>query len=474
MSTRPAFPKFELHSSSSFCSLARRADAGILGNMSRRRNAGSGQKGPRYVRELWKRWSRCSAKALRPAGWAIALLLAGAVATPAQIAVRGDVVHTMAGDALRPGVVVARDGKIEWVGPAASADIPEGWEVLEAAVVTPGLIDAHSVVGLAGIYNQGTATQGSSRVQDQDQIEISEPIQPELRAVDAYNAREQLVAWLRSFGVTTLHTGHGPGALVSGQTMIVKTRGDTVEEAVIEPFAAVAFTLGSSISSRYKSPGTKAKGVAMLRAELLKAQRYLEKVEDADVDKRPDRDLRLEALGAVLEGEVPALITAQAATEIMTALRLQQEFGFDLILDGAAEASLVIADIRAAGAPVLLHPPMMRASGEAISASRETGAALRDAGILFAFQGGYESYVPKTRVVLWEAAIAAANGLGFDDALTAISIDAARVLGIDDRVGSLEVGKDADLVLYDGDPFEYTSHVCVVLIEGEIVSDECV
>ena len=409
-----------------------------------------------------------------PTACAIALLLAAASAANAQIAIRGEVVHTMDGEALRPGVVIAREGKIEWVGPARSAEIPDGWQVLDAAVVTPGLIDAHSVVGLAGIYNQATATQGSSQVQDQDQIETSEPIQPELRAVDAYNAREELVDWLRSFGVTTLHTGHGPGALVSGQTMIVKTRGETVEEAVIDPFAAVAFTLGSSVSSRFESPGTRAKGVAMLRSELVKAQRYLAKIEESETDKQPDRDLRLEALGAVLRGEVPALVTAHAATEIMTALRLQQEFGFDLILDGAAEAYLLLKDIQAAGIPVVLHPPMLRASGEAQNASFETSAVLRDAGILFAFQSGYESYVPKTRVVLFEAALAAANGLGFDDALAAITINAARILGLEDRVGSLEVGKDADLVLYDGDPFEYTSHVCVVVIEGEVVSGDCV
>jgi imidazolonepropionase-like amidohydrolase len=389
----------------------------------------------------------------------------------AQVAVRGETVHTVNGPALRPGVVIARDGKIDWVGPAAQARLPEGVRVLEAAVVVPGLIDAHSVVGLAGILNQRAG--GDTQVEDQDQLELSEAIQPELRAVDAYNAREDLVAWLRSFGVTTVHTGHGPGALASGQTMIVKTRGDTVEEAVVEPFTMVAFTLGSAVTAQYKPPGTRAKGVAMLRGELLKARRWLEKQSDADESKRPDPDLRLEALARVLQREAPALITAQTVTDITAALRLQREFGFDLVLDGAAESYLLLDEIKEAAVPVILHPTMVRPGGDFRNVSFETAAKLRAAGIPFALQSGYESYVPKTRVVLFEAAIAAANGLGFDGALAAITLDAARILGIDDRVGSLATGKDADLALFDGDPFEYTSRVCAVVIEGLVVSEEC-
>jgi imidazolonepropionase-like amidohydrolase len=227
------------------------------------------------------------------------------------------------------------------------------------------------------------------------------------------------------------------------------------------------------VSTRYKTPGTRAKGVAMLRADLIKAQRYLEKQGNEDAAKRPDPDLELDALAKVLRREMPALVTAQTATEIMTALRLQKEFGFDLVLDGAAEAYLVLDEIRAAGVPVLLHPTMVRPGGELENAAFDTAAKLRDAKIPFALQSGYESYVPKTRVVLFEAAIAAANGLGFDGALAAITIDAARIIGVDDRVGSLEKGKDADFALFDGDPFEYTSRVCGVVIEGAVVSETC-
>ena len=121
--------------------------------------------------------------------------------------------------------------------------------------------------------------------------------------------------------------------------------------------------------------------------------------------------------------------------------------------------------------PVLLHPTMMRAFGETENASFETAALLRDAGIPFAIQSGYEAYVPKTRVILFEAGIAAGHGLGFEGALAAVTIEAARILGIADRVGSLEVGKDGDIALYDGDPFEYATRCVGTIIEGELVSD---
>lgn len=394
-----------------------------------------------------------------------AVLLLGVPVATAQVAVRGATVYTMAGAPIQDGVVLVRDGTIERVGPADEVAIPQGYRTLTAQVVTPGLVDAHSVVGLAGQYNYP---------HDQDQLDRSNPIQPELRAVDAYNPREPLVAWLRDRGVTTVHTGHGPGALASGQTMIVKTHGEMLGDVLVDSLSMVAFTLGPSVSRNFDDkPGTRARGVAMLREVLLKAQAYREKQAEEDASKRPARDLKMEVLSDVLAGEIPALVTAQQATEITAALRLAEEFGFPLVLDGAAEAYLLLDEIRAAGVPVILHPTMGRAGGEMANASFETAAKLRAAGIPFALQSGYEGYVPKTRVVLYEAAQAAANGLAFEDALRSITIDAARLLGVDDRVGSLEPGKDADVVLFDGDPFEYTSHVCGVLIDGQLVSETC-
>jgi imidazolonepropionase-like amidohydrolase len=391
-------------------------------------------------------------------------IITTANASAQQLAVRGETVYTMAGPAIRDGVVLIRDGKIERVGPASSVQIPANYRTINARVVTPGLIDAHSVIGLAGYLNQP---------HDQMQLERSAAIQPELRAVDAYNGRERLIEWVRGFGVTTLHTGHGPGSLISGQTMIVKTITGEVEQALVIPAAMIAASVGDAgLATGGRAPGTHAKEIAMLRAELIKAQEYDRKQQSAKEDQRGTRDLRTETLVRVLKGELPLLVTVQRAHNIISVLRLAKEFNLRVILDGAAESYMVTEQIKAAGVPVIIHPTMTRAAGETENLSMETAATLRKAGITIALQSGFEGYVPKTRVVLFEAAVAASNGLTFEEALATITIDAARMLGINNRVGSLEAGKDADLALYDGDPFEYTTHCTGTIINGRVVSEE--
>jgi len=391
-------------------------------------------------------------------------LLVSLSAGAADLVVRGETIHTMSGAALKDGVVVIRNGKITAVGTASEVSIPAGVRTISAKVVTPGLVDAHSVVGLAGYLNQTS---------DQGQLEKSGPIQPDLRAIDGYDTEEPLIAWVRGFGVTTLHTGHGPGALISGQTMVVKTRGRTVDDAVMRPVAMVAATLGEgALAETGKSPGTRAKEISMLRGELIKAQQYQKKLSTADEDKKPSRDLNLDVLASILRRELPLLITVNRAQDIMSALRLAKEFNLRVVLDGAAEAYLVADAIKLAAVDVILHPTMARAGGERENLSFETASVLRAKGIPFALQSGYEGYVPKTRVVLFEAGVAAAHGLTFEQALATITSDAARIIGVGDRVGSLQVGKDGDLALFDGDPFEFTTHTTAVVIEGEVVSDK--
>jgi imidazolonepropionase-like amidohydrolase len=471
----------------------------------------------------------------------LAVFLSNALIVPAQttgkqsqekppqntpIAVGGELVYTMAGEPIRDGVVLVRDGKIERVGTAGEVRVPSNYRTIRARVVTPGLIDAHTVVGLAGYLNQP---------HDQDQVERSAAMQPELRAIDAYNAREELVGWLRKHGVTTIHTGHGPGALVSGGTMIAKTVGDTADEAAFVPDAMIAVTLGpDAYAATGKAPGTRAKELALLRQELIRAQEFVAKAARAtspmpapstpqpqtaggtdpaatppspdeqvgargttdtttpvgrpaetqpapgtqagaqrtDGGKEDARDLRREAFARVIRRETPLLITANRAQDILSALRLAREFNIRIVLDSAAEAYLVTDEIKRANVPVIVHPTMYRATGETENLSMETPATLLHAGIPVALQSGFESYVPKTRVVLFEAALAAANGLEPEEALSLITIGAARLLGVEKRVGSLEPGKDADLALFDGDPFEYTTHVRTVIINGQVVSEE--
>lgn len=429
----------------------------------------------------------------------------------AQIAVQAETVWTMAGEPITNGVVLINNGKIEAVGTASQIKIPANYKILSAKVVTPGLIDAHTVIGLNGYMNQP---------QDQMALDGSAPIQPELRALDAYNPEEKLIEWVRSFGVTTIHTGHQPGSLIAGQTMIIKTIGKTVDEAVIVPMAMIAGTLGeSALGSQGKSPGTRGKQAAMLRAELIRAQEANRKNTSTTptatvtttstnqpnnndssptatnpnsvlqnpptgnnqngqaaqtqtvVAQRSASDLRSEAMQKVVRREIPLLITAHKAQDIITAIRIAKEFNIRIILDGVAEAQMVLNEIKASGFPVIVHPTMYRSAGEAENLSLEDAAKLKAAGIPVALQSGYEGYVPKTRVVLFEAGVAAGNGLSRRDALATITIDAAKILGLENRIGSLEKGKDADIAMYDGDPFEYWTHCTGTIINGQIVSN---
>ena len=404
------------------------------------------------MKRAWK-WAAC---------WWVGYLASLALSA-GDLAVMGEVVHTVVGEPIRDGVVLVRDGRIAAVGMRSAISIPAGTPEIRARVVTPGLVDGRSVVGVSGMLNQS---------HDQEQLEKSAPIQPELRAIDAYNPRDELVAYVRSLGVTTLHTGHAPGSLISGQTMVVKTAPGAGESAVLVPMAAVAATLGDgSLSGKPdKAPGTRAKSVALLRAELVKAAEYARKRAVPEVDKQPARDLRLEALAKVLDRTVPLLVSVHRHQDIQAALRLAGEFGFRMILDGVSDAPLVMEELKQSGFPILLHPTMARATGEAENLSLETATRLQAAGIPFAFQSGYEAYVPKTRVVLFEAAVAVAHGLAFRDALRNVTLGAAQILGVAHRVGSLEVGKDADLALYDGDPFEYLTH-CVGVVVNGVVTD---
>ena len=216
---------------------------------------------------------------------------------------------------------------------------------------------------------------------------------------------------------------------------------------------------------------------ALIRSALLEASQYAVKRKRATGlripllseprGEAPDLDLSKEALGRALRGEIPALFTARREDDLETALRIGREFGLRVVLADAVEAYLMADRIREAQVPVLVGPVMERPGRhETINQSFENAAILQAAGVPIAFQSGFESYVPKTRVVLFEAAVAVAYGLPDAAALRALTIDSARLLGVDDRLGSLEPGKDADVVLFDGDPLEYTSHVEGVIVNG--------
>jgi imidazolonepropionase-like amidohydrolase len=383
-------------------------------------------------------------------------------AADGSIAVRAAKIYTMDGSPIENGIIIIRDGKIKQIGPADQIGVPDDLQVIDAKVVTPGLIDARSVVGLAGILNQE---------EDQDQMESSTAIQPQLRAIDAYNPHDPLIDWIRGFGVTTIHTGHAPGQLVSGQTMIVKTTGNTVADSVINPSWGVVATLGPTAhASGGKSPGTRGKAMAMLRQKMIDALAYREKQKSKEADSIAGRDLEMETMVGILDGNIRLMVEADRAIDIRNALRLAEEFSLSIVLCSAAEAYTLVDEIKQAQTPVIVHPTMARSTGERENLTFENAAILADAGVPLALQSGFEAYVPKTRVVLFEAAVAASHGLGFERALSAVTIDAAELLGIATRVGSITVDKDGDLALFDGDPFEYTTHCVATIIDGNRVS----
>ncbi len=410
----------------------------------------------------------------RAPGLLLALCL-GLVAgrTGAEIlVVDADRLHPGNGPVIANGRVVIRDGRVSAVGPRASTPAPSGpVRQLRAAVATPGLIDVQTSVGLSGLYNVAA---------DQDQDERSDPNQAGLRALDAFHPSDPLVRYQLEHGVTLIQTGPGPANPIAGQAGIFRTHGNLADAMAVRPVSALVFNLGEAPKRTYgkdhKLPVTRMGTAALLRRALLDGREYAAARGRAGGglfggdEKPPDRDLAKEALARAAAGDLPAIFVAHRADDILTAIRIAREYNLRFALAGASEGWLVADAIREAGAPVLVGPVMERVSApETLNASYENAARLEQAGVRIAIRSGFESYVPKTRIVLFEAAVAAANGLGREAALRAITLGAAEVLGVDDRLGSLEPGKLGDLVLFDGDPFEYTSHVSAVVVAGELV-----
>ncbi|MEQ1567300.1 MAG: amidohydrolase family protein [Myxococcota bacterium] len=381
------------------------------------------------------------------------------VAFAADRVVLADRVYPVSGPPIERGAVVVRDGKITAVGAADAIPVPPGAEVVRAAAVTPGMIDGLCSIGLTGPLN---------RPFDQDHLQPGDPVEPELRALDAYDPWSELVGWVRELGVTTVHVGPSAGAPVSGRTAVMST----APGPALVPEAFVLVTLGEA-SKEFPGSQTRMGSVAEVRQALAAAREYRERRKLPLAD-RPEIDLGSEALVAALDRRARVVAVAHRADDLLAALRLREEFGLDLVLAGATEGYLVRDAIARAGVPVWVGPVMQRqwsSLGETHDGTFENASLLAAAGVTVGFMTGYEAYVPKVRVVGWEAAIAAANGLGPDAALKAVTLTNAQLLGIAEHKGSLEVGKDADLVLYDGDPFEYRTRVCGVWIGGASVTD---
>jgi imidazolonepropionase-like amidohydrolase len=385
---------------------------------------------------------------------------------PDRFAVLAGRIHTVSGETIRDGVILVEKGQIRHVGPRDQTRLPSGIPVVTAAVVTPGLIDAHTVVGLSGELNIRA---------DQDQDEGSDPNQADLRVLDGFNPREPFLQFVREQGVTVIHALPGRANVIAGQSGVFRTYGRTAAGMKLRFPAGLLVNLGEVPKQAYSGrlPSTRMGTASLVRTALAQAQGNARKRAQAKEDaKRPPSNLKLEALELALSGKVPVFFSAHRADDIATALRLAREFKLRAVLSLATEAYLIPDAIARAGVPVVVHPTMQRvASMETFNGHLCNAAVLAERKIGVCIGTAFEGYVPKTRVLRHEAAVAMVNGLGFDRALRAITLDAARLLKIHDRYGSIEAGKVADLVLYDGDPFEHATHVTHTIMDGRVVYD---
>jgi len=271
--------------------------------------------------------------------------------------------------------------------------------------------------------------------------------------------------------VTVIHALPGRANVIAGQSGIFRTHGTTAETMSVRSPAALLVNLGEIPKSTYpgKLPNTRMGTANLLRTAFAQAQAYGKK---KAAGKDQAVNMKLEALQPFLAKKAPVIFSAHRGDDLMTALRLAEEFDLHAMLTLATEGYLVADQLAAAKVPVIVHPTMQRASTpETFNGHLGNAALLADRKVPLAICTAFEGYVPKTRVLRYEAAMAAVNGLGFDRALRSITLDAAKILGIDGQYGSLEVGKVADIVLYDGDPFEHSTHVTHTIMGGRLIYD---
>lgn len=394
-----------------------------------------------------------------------ALLLVAAASLTAQEtpqAFIGARILPIAGDPIPSGTLVVHRGKILAVG--AEVEIPAGADRHDASGkwLMPGLVDTHSHVG---------------GVSGGDQ---SSPIQPEVRTLDSINARDARIQKAQAGGVTTANIMSGSGHLLSGQTTYVKYRdAKTIDGLVIrtgEGEIAGGIKMANGTNSRKDPPfpGTRAKAAALVRGRLIEAQEYRDKIaRAADAgDEPPDRDLALEALVEALEGERIVHHHTHRHDDILTVLRIAEEFGLRVVLQHASDAHLVADEIAASDRVVGASLILIDAPGGKIEAKDNdfsSGAALESAGAVVGFHT--DDGITDSRFFFRQAALAVRAGMSREGALEGLTMAGAVMMDLADRIGSLEPGKDADFILLDGDPLSVYTHVLETWIDGERVFD---
>ena len=378
------------------------------------------------------------------------------------------VVHPMDGPVIPQGYVAITGGKITAVGPMAELEsCPEDGLDVEGGHILPGFVDAHCHLGMFGDGLGFEADDGN---------ESADPCTPQLRAVDGVNVLDRCFSEARQAGVTTVITGPGSANPVAGQMAALKTDGRWVDEALIKAPAAMKFALGENPKSVYnerkETPVTRMATAAIIRENLSKAVEYRDKQDKADEEPdtdAPDFDPKLEALAPVAGGSLPAHFHAHRADDIATALRITREFGLRTVIVHGTEGHLIPDLLHQEGAAVITGPCLTdRSKPELVNQRLENPAILARAGVPVAICTDH----PETPIQYLPlcAAMAVRGGMDEEEALAAITLTAARIGGIDSRVGSLTPGKDADLVVTTGHPLDWRSQVRAVFINGRQVA----
>ncbi|MBA3848572.1 MAG: amidohydrolase [Opitutus sp.] len=400
---------------------------------------------------------------LRPLLPLAVLLAAGVCAQEKTVVFQGAQLIPIAGEPIADGVLVVTGGKIAAVGPAGRVAVPAGAEIrdVRGKVIMPGLVDSHSHIG-------GPAG-----------ADASNPIQPDVRALDSIDAQSPSIQKAQAGGITTANLMPGSGHLISGQTVYAKLRdGRTIDDILIRlDDGAIAGGLKmangtNSIRPTGNFPGTRGKSAALVREQYIKAQEYRAKIERAkgDPEKMPARDLALEELVEVLDGRRVVQHHTHRHDDILTVLRLSKEFGFKVVLHHISEGWKVADEIAQAGAAcsvIIVDSPGGKL--EAKEASFETPAVLEKAGVLVGLHT--DDGVTDSRHFLRVAGLAVRGGMSREGALRALTIANAKILGLENRVGSLEKGKDADFIILNGDPLSVYTHVEQTWVEGRKVFD---
>ena len=376
-----------------------------------------------------------------------------------MVLVKNGLIHDMVSETPYQADILIEKGKIKAIG----TDLPESGEVIDASGldVYPGFIDAHAHLGLDG-YGVG--------FEGHDYNEMNDVCTPQLRAIDSFNPMDPTVRQAAEAGVTCVATGQGSSNAIGGTWIAVKTTGTCVDDMIVKDPVAMKCALGENPKRCYRDKGNSARmtTAANMRQMIFKAQEYLAKKEAAgdDLSKRPAFDFKCEAMIPVLKKEIPLKIHAHQANDILTAIRIAREFDLKMTLEHVTEGHLIADKLAECKEyPMAVGPSLTHASKfELQNKSWTTPGVLAAKGCLVSIITD-SPVIPQQYLPLC-AGLAVKAGMDPFEALKAITINPARHIGIEDRVGSLEVGKDGDLVIYEGSPFETSSTVKAVLIEG--------